>query len=147
MNLQKIILIFIVILIFIDYYHKQYRIKHSKKDIKYRNSHSVYDDTDYTKYRPYKEVYTYKIAALVLFIALILDTILNKNTYFLNLIFNFSINTFLFENWKEAIAILIITIIITSYNNKSKKFKFDLETIITYSIIFVIVLLISDIIK
>ncbi len=71
--MKEIILLLILILLFIDYFHKQYRIKRSQKKISYRNSNSVYDDTDYSKYKPYKEVYTYKIIIGFLIILIILD--------------------------------------------------------------------------
>ncbi len=77
----EIIILLIISLLFIDYFHKQYRIKRSLKNITYRNSHSFYDDTDYSKYKPYKEVYTYKILIIFLIAVLILDIIpIGKNS-------------------------------------------------------------------
>ncbi len=71
----EIIILLIIALLFIDYFHKQYRIKRSLKNISYRNSNSFYDDTDYSKYKPYKEIYTYKILIIFLITILILDII------------------------------------------------------------------------
>lgn len=76
----EIIILLIIALLFIDYFHKQYRIKRSLKNITYRNSHSFYDDTDYSKYKPYREVYTYKILIVFLIILLVLNIIpIGKN--------------------------------------------------------------------
>lgn len=73
--MNNIIIILIILLLYIDYYHKQYRIKYSKKIIKYRNSNSVYDDTDYSKYKPYREIYTYKILIAFLLIILFFESL------------------------------------------------------------------------
>ncbi len=78
--MKETLLLLIIILLFIDYFHKQYRIKRSIKNIKYRNSNSYYDDTDYSKYKPYKEVYTYKILIIFLIILLIIDIFSPNNT-------------------------------------------------------------------
>ena len=77
--MKEILILIIFILFFIDYYHKQYRIKNSQKKISYRNSHSVYDDTDYTKYKPYREVYTFKIIIIFLFAILLIEIFINTD--------------------------------------------------------------------
>lgn len=151
MNIQIIILFFLILLLFIDYYHKQYRIKYSKKDFKYRNSHSFYDDTDYTKYRPYKEVYTYKIAAIILFIVLIFDTFLNKNFFTIIFIKDYLIKPLLFETRKDALSYLIFTIILyflvkNKYKQKNKNFKLGLENILVFLIFFILLIFISKIV-
>ncbi len=69
-EIKALCILFIILLLYIDYYHKKYRIINSKKNIQYRNSHSFYDETDYSKYEPYREVYTYKI--LIGFLIIIL---------------------------------------------------------------------------
>lgn len=69
------IMLLIIVLLFIDYYHKKYRMKQSIKKVYYRNSHSYYDDTDYSKYKPYREIYTYKILIAFLTVILIVEII------------------------------------------------------------------------
>jgi hypothetical protein len=73
--MNDIIILTIFILIYIDYYYKKYRIKHSKKDIRPRNSHSNYDFTNYKKYKPYKKNYIFKILIIFLIIILIINII------------------------------------------------------------------------
>lgn len=79
MKLISIIILMIIFLLFIDYYHKQYRIKYSKKILQYRNSHSFYDNTDYARYKPYREIYTYKILIGFLIIILLSEIIASDN--------------------------------------------------------------------
>lgn len=81
-EMNIIIIFLIIILYFIDYFHKQYRIKKSIKKTSYRNSHSVYDDTDYSKYKPYKEIYTYKYLIYFLIIILIINFVSNPKSFF-----------------------------------------------------------------
>ncbi len=88
-TMNIIIIILIICLFIIDYYHKQYRIKISKKNFTYRNSHSFYDDTDYTKYKPYKEVYTYKYLIAFLTIILVINFISEPKSFFKLLILLF----------------------------------------------------------
>ena len=145
-TINFIIIFFIIILFYIDYYHKQYRIKRSKKNIKYRNSHSFYDDTDYSRYKPYKEIYTYKIAAAVLFIAFIINLILYNNTIFLKIIISSIMNLFIKDNWIEIAIIIIISIIIFFYSNKNINKKHNLSVIIIYLIMFFVLLTLSDIV-
>lgn len=151
MNIQIIIIFFLVLLFFIDYYHKQYRIKYSKKNLQYRNSHSFYDDTDYARYKHYREIYTYKIAAIILIAALILDTLLNKNYFAINYIMNFLIKSYLFESWKDALRFFIIFISIYfifkyKYKKKNIHIKLNLEFILKSLILFVSLLFISSIV-
>ena len=80
-KMNIIIIFLIIILYFIDYFHKQYRIKRSIKNIKYRNSHSFYDDTDYSKYKPYREIYTYKYLIYFLIIILIINFVSNPKSF------------------------------------------------------------------
>lgn len=97
------ILIMIIILLYIDYYHKEYRIKRSKKNIKYRNSHSFYDDTDYSIYRPYREIYTYKILIIFLIILLIFEVIFPyKNNSAKKILNNNLINDIVFYENNET---------------------------------------------
>ncbi len=79
---MNIIIIFlIIILFFLDYYHDKYNLKKSIKKIYYRNSNSVYDDTDYSKYKPYKKIYTYKFLIGFLIIILIINFISNPKSF------------------------------------------------------------------
>lgn len=141
------IILMIIILLFIDYYHKQYRIKLSQKKIIYRNSHSFYDDTDYSKYKPYKEIYTYKILIIFLLIILIYYLIFFENINILIYIIKFTTNFLIPDNWIDITIMITITIIIffkMQKNNYNK--KNNLSIILIYLIYYFILLTLSDLI-